>query len=185
MLCTLGQWVVWQPRSPRLTEPYYFIMGCRTTCPTCPCSEENMTFVMCMHAKSLQSCPTLCNFMDCIARQTPLTMGFSWQGYWSGLPCPPPGDLPDPGIESASLMSLALAGRSFTTSATWEAPTFNILEHKQTCLLLWSKILLTFKAVHYRNILGKVTFPWSDKGHQCLYSYEIPKLRIVSEQYCE
>ena len=49
-------------------------------------------------------------------------MGFSREEYWSGLPCPPPGDLPDPGIEAASLMCPALAGRIFTTSATWEAP---------------------------------------------------------------
>ena len=39
-------------------------------------------------------------------------MGFSRQGYWSGLPCPSPGDLPDPGIEPTSLISLALAGGS-------------------------------------------------------------------------
>jgi len=45
-------------------------------------------------------------------------MGFSRQEYWSGLPCPPPGDLPHPGIELTSLMSPALAGRFFTTSAT-------------------------------------------------------------------
>ena len=49
-------------------------------------------------------------------------MGFSSQGYWSGLPSPPPGDLPDPGMEPTSLMSLALAGMFLTTSATWEAP---------------------------------------------------------------
>ena len=55
------------------------------------------------------------------ARQAPLSMGFSRQGYWSGLPCPPPGDLPDPGIEPASLVSPALAGGFFTISATWEA----------------------------------------------------------------
>ena len=47
-------------------------------------------------------------------------MGFSRQEYWSGLPRPP-GDLPDPGIEPASLMSPALAGGFFTTSATLEA----------------------------------------------------------------
>ena len=57
-----------------------------------------------------------------VAHQAPLFMGFSRQEYWSGLPCPPPGDLPDPGIEPASLMSPALAGRFFTTIATWEAP---------------------------------------------------------------
>ena len=48
-------------------------------------------------------------------------MGFSRQEYWSGLTCPPPGDLPDPGIEPAFLTSPALAGGFFTTSATWEA----------------------------------------------------------------
>ena len=47
-----------------------------------------------------------------------LSKGFSRQEQWSGLPCPPPGDLPDPGIKPASLMSPALAGRFFTTSAT-------------------------------------------------------------------
>ena len=56
-----------------------------------------------------------------LARQAPLFMGFSRQEYWSGLPFPPLGDLPDPGIKSASLMSPALAGGFFTTFATWEA----------------------------------------------------------------
>ena len=56
-----------------------------------------------------------------VARQASLSMGFSRQEYWSGLPCPPSGDLPHPGIEPASLMSLALAGRFFTASITWEA----------------------------------------------------------------
>ena len=71
-------------------------------------------------AKSLQSCPTLCT-PPCVARQAPLSMGFSRQECWSGLPCSPPGDLPDPGIEPKSLLSPALAGRFFTTSAAWEA----------------------------------------------------------------
>ena len=51
-----------------------------------------------------------------------LSMGFSRQEYWSGLPCPPPGDLPNPGIEPASLASPALAGRFFITNTTWENP---------------------------------------------------------------
>ena len=51
---------------------------------------------------------------------TPLQL-FSRQEYWSRLPCPPPGDLLDPGIELSSLMSPVLAGQFFTTSATWEA----------------------------------------------------------------
>ena len=56
-----------------------------------------------------------------VACQAPLSMGFSRQKYRSGLPCPPPGDLPNPGVEPESLTSPALAGGFFTTSATWEA----------------------------------------------------------------
>ena len=57
-----------------------------------------------------------------VARQAPLSMEFSRQEHWSGLPFPSPGDLPDPGIKPASLMSPALAGGFFTTSATGENP---------------------------------------------------------------
>ena len=53
--------------------------------------------------------------------QAPLSMGFSRKEYWSGLPCPPPGDLPHPGIRALSLMFPVLANMFFTTSATWEA----------------------------------------------------------------
>ena len=53
-----------------------------------------------------------------VACQAPLCMGFSRQEYWSGLPCPPPGDLPDARIKPTSP---ALAGGFFTTSAPWEA----------------------------------------------------------------
>ena len=56
-----------------------------------------------------------------VAHQAPLSMGFSRQEYWSELPFPPPGDLPDPGIKTVSLTSPALAGRFFTTTTTWEA----------------------------------------------------------------
>ena len=59
-----------------------------------------------------------------IAHQTPLSMGFSRQEYWSGLLCPPPGDLPDSGVGPTSLMSPALGGEFFTASATWEAELF-------------------------------------------------------------
>ena len=54
-----------------------------------------------------------------VARQAPLSMGFSRQEYWCGLPCPPPGNLPDLRIKSTSLSSPALAGRFFTISTTW------------------------------------------------------------------
>ena len=59
-----------------------------------------------------------------VARQTPLSMGFSRQEYWSGLPCPRPGDLPHPGIELASLYVSCTAGGFFTTSAIREALIF-------------------------------------------------------------
>ena len=52
-----------------------------------------------------------------MARQAPLSMGFPRQEYWSGLPFPPPGDLPDPGIQPLSPVSPALAGRLFTTES--------------------------------------------------------------------
>ena len=58
-----------------------------------------------------------------VALQAPLSMRLFRLEYWSGLPCPPPGDLPIPGIEPESPMSPALAGGFFTTSATWEAQT--------------------------------------------------------------
>ena len=55
-----------------------------------------------------------------VTHQSPLPMGFSRQEYWSGLPRPPPGDLPDPGIDPTSLKSSALAGGLFTTATIWE-----------------------------------------------------------------
>ena len=57
-----------------------------------------------------------------VAHQDPLSMGFSWQENWCGLPCPPPGDLPSPGTEPVSPVFPALAGGFFTTSTTCEAP---------------------------------------------------------------
>ena len=56
------------------------------------------------------------------AHQVPLSVGLFRQEHWSGLPCPPPGDLPNPGVKPTSLLSPALAGGFFTTGATWEAP---------------------------------------------------------------
>ena len=73
--------------------------------------------ITCMHVCT-QSCPILCNLL---AHKTPLSIVFSRQEYWSGLPFPFPGDLSDPGIEPTSLESPAMAGRFFTNHATWEA----------------------------------------------------------------
>ena len=71
-------------------------------------SDTNLSFFsMCVSAKLLQSCQTL------RTHQAPRSMGFSRQEYWSGLLCPPPGHLPNPGIEPASFMSPALPGEFF------------------------------------------------------------------------
>ena len=63
------------------------------------CKRSLETSTMC--ANLLHSCLTLCNLWT-VAYLAPLSLGFSRPEYWSGLPCPPPGDLPDPGIEPES-----------------------------------------------------------------------------------
>ena len=77
---------------------------------------------MCVRACVLSpfSCVQLLVTLWTVAHQAPLSMGFSRQEYWSGWPCPPPGDLPNPGIKPMSL-SPALTDGFFTTSATWDA----------------------------------------------------------------
>ena len=87
-----------------------------------------------------------------VACQASLFMGFSRQEYWSGLPCPAPGNLPYPGVEPLSLLSPALAGGFFTTSTTWEAQEkkyITVIKGKGMCLevresLDWSLNELTF-----------------------------------------
>ena len=97
-------------------------------CPTLSCKTltSNLSTVL---PGLLDECAVLSHF-NCVwlfapswtvARQALFSMGFSRQKYWSGLPCPPPGDLPDPGIKTASLTSPAVAGRFSTSSAIWEA----------------------------------------------------------------
>ena len=91
-----------------------------------------ITYVLplCVCAKSLQSWPTLCNPMNCSLPGSSVH-GILQAKHWSGLPCPPPGDLLNPGMEPTSLMFPALAGRFSTISATWEAllPLYLIYNH--------------------------------------------------------
>ena len=70
-----------------------------------------------------------------LAHQTPPSMGFSRQEYWSELLCPTSGKLPDLGIKPTSPMSLALAGGFFTTGATWET-SFDYHTHHKTLQML-------------------------------------------------
>ena len=89
-------------------------------------------------------CPCVLSHFSCVqlhatlqtgAHQTPLSMGFSRREYWNLLPCPPPGDLPDPGVKPASLRSPVLAGGFFTSSTTWKA------YNKHSCAMHGGKMI--------------------------------------------
>ena len=103
--------------------------------PAEPCPFPNMWTALhpLQCAKLLQSCPALCNTMK-PARL--LSMGFSRQEYWSGLPCPPPGDLPDPGIEPPSP---AWQADSFHW-ATREVTLYNSPSHFPITLFQWLQL---------------------------------------------
>ena len=106
----------------------------------------------CMGAKSLQSCPTLCDSVDS-SQAGSFVPG---QEYWSGLPFPPPGDLPDPGIEPGSRMSPALAGWFFTTSATWAA-----MQEMRVQFLGWEDPLEEEMATHSSILAYRI--PWTEE----------------------
>ena len=78
-------------------------------------------------AKSLQSCPTLWPY-GLYSSPGSSVCGILQQEYWSGLPCPPPGDLPIPGIEPSSLVSSAVAGGFFTTAPPGKPQTSGMVE---------------------------------------------------------
>ena len=97
-----------------------------------------------VHAQLLQLCPTLYDPMNPQTARLlpwiPESMGFSRKEYQSGLPRPPPGDLPKPGIKPMSLMSPELAGGFFTTSPTWEA-TSNLCNLHQNLNVALSQVV--------------------------------------------
>ena len=87
-----------------------------------------------------KSCPTLCNSMDYSPR-APLSMGFPRQEYWSGLPFPSPGNLPNSGIEP---LSPALAGRFFTTEPPGKPTEFcRRKQHLPLCSQIWTMVTET------------------------------------------
>ena len=85
-----------------------------------PCTDKELDMTERLTVLSHFSSVGLFATLWAVACHAPLFMEFSRQEYWSRLPFPSPGDLPHPGIKLASLMSSVLAGKSFTTSATWE-----------------------------------------------------------------
>ena len=87
------------------------------------------------------SCFSRVRLLVTLWSQAPLSMGFSRQEHWSGLPCPPSGDLPDPGIKPASLVSHCIDTRILYYCTTWEAPLCSISSVQfssvaQSCLTL-------------------------------------------------
>ena len=106
--------------------PMCWPMRCVCVCVcVCVCARARA----CTHAQSL-SCVWLFAIPWMVVCQAPPSIRFSRQEYWSGLPFPSPGDLPDTGIEPMSSASPALAGRFFTTVPPGKPPS------------KWSKILL-------------------------------------------
>ena len=105
-----------------------------------------------------------------VACQAPLSMGFSRQEYWSGLPCPLPGDPPHPGIKPTSLMSASLAGRLFTTfpSTTWEAQ--NILRKNPNKLFGQSNYYTDFKLTFCISSLINYTINTLKTKSYCSYA---------------
>ena len=84
-------------------------------------NSSRLVFYICVCVLSCFSRVQLCVTLWTVSCQAPLSIGFSRQEYWSGLPCPTSGDLPNPGIKPVSLMSPGLATGFFTSSAIWEA----------------------------------------------------------------
>ena len=90
-----------------------------------------------------------------VTHQASLSVGFSRQQYWTGLPRPPPGCLPDPGVEPASLTAPAMAGRFFTTRATFAIKRIRGRRHTSEGILD-ERLMFTHGAsvlVHLSNLL--------------------------------
>ena len=102
-----------------------------------------------------------------VTRRASLSLGFSRQEYWSGLPFPPPGALPNPGIEPRSP---ALAGRFFTSWVIKEAPVcqyFNVnMKVAQSCPTLCDPTDYTVPGIPQTRILEWVAFPFSRGSSQ-------------------
>ena len=103
-----------------------------------------------------------------VPHQAPLSMGFSRQEYWSGLPCPPPEDLPDPGMEITYAFISCIAGRFFTTEQPGKPQTKAEMNVKvaQSCLALCDLMDCTVHGILQARILEWAAFPFSTGSSQ-------------------
>ena len=122
--------------------------------PTCQVGRGWKSYT-CVCVKSLSHVQLFVTLWT-VAHQAPLSIGFFRQEYWSGLPWPPPGDLPNPGIEPTSPVALALAGRFFTTSAIWEALLYTLGLPIQTYTLL-------LHPLPHLCLLTVPSYPWASQ----------------------
>ena len=104
-----------------------------------------------------------------VAHQAPLSMEFSRQGYWSGLPFPPPGDLPDPGIKPESLAFPALAGGFFTTEQPGK---------------LWYYIIQPFLFCVFCLLWAGKLWMWYSFPRAAVMNYHKPGGLKTTEIYC-
>ena len=166
-------------------------VGVRELVMACGKSEPTLCLALALFVRAKVSCVWFFVTLWALAHQAPLSMGFSRQEYWSGLPFPPQGDLPTPGIEPMSLMSLALAGRFFTPRTTWGAQVLVlfvpcIIEPRQThlfgivsssvsqlCLLstYWMQRNMPLKWPHHFLQSGKSLFKDKRKPIYCRRRY--------------
>ena len=129
------------------------------------CSYKCVCVCVCMQALV---CPTLCDPMDYIACQAPLCMGFSKQEYWSGLPCPPPGDLPDSVIQPTSPVSPALQADSLSLSHR------GAHSYKYCQVFLW----FLFQEMVIPRFAGQDVL-WKFKGSHFMHTYDTSGIMSV------
>ena len=96
-----------------------------------------------------------------VACQASLSMGFPRQEYWSGLPFPPPGDLPHPGTEPTSLSSPALAGGFFTPLVAQTVKRLSTMRETRAQSLGWEDPLEKEMAIRSSTIAWKI--PWTEE----------------------
>ena len=94
-----------------------------------------------------------------VAHQAPLSMGFTRQEYWSGLPCPPPRDLPTPGIEPPSLMSPALQGDSLPLSHQGSP-----LDHQRSPYFFFNWSIVDLQCGVSFRCMGILGLSWAPSG---------------------